>query len=64
MEPLGTTQERNFNRFMADAGDLTVLGIPYPKMQVLTIEGILDGKRFNTPNVAGLRREPQTRLPV
>ncbi len=64
MELLGTTQERNFNRFMAEAGDLTVLGIPYPRMQMLTIGEILDDKRFKTPNVAGLPREPQTRLPV
>ena len=53
MEPLGPTKERNFRRFMADAGDLEVLGTQYPRMQLLTVQEILDGKRFNTPGVAG-----------
>ncbi len=64
MEPLGETKARNFNRFMAEAGDLEVLGIPYPRMQMLTVAEIVEGKRFNTPSVAGLRREPQMQLPV
>ena len=64
MEPLGETKALNFNRFMAEAGDLEVLGIPYPRMQMLTVAEIVEGKRFNTPSVAGLRREPQMQLPV
>ena len=64
MEPLGETKARNFNRFMAEAGDLEVLGIPYPRMQMLTVAEIVEGNRFNTPSVAGLRHEPQTQLPV
>ena len=38
---------------MADAGDLDVMGVKYPRMQVLTVADILDGKRFHTPSVAG-----------
>ncbi len=53
MHPLGQTKERNIRRFMADAGDMDVMGVKYPRLQVLTVEEILDGKRFHTPSVAG-----------
>ena len=55
MEPLGATKERNFARFMAEAGDLEVEQHmnPYPRMQLLTVTDILDGKRFRTPGAAG-----------
>ena len=53
MEPLGAAKERNFRRFMADAGDLDALGVQYPKIQILTVAEILDRKRFLTPSVAG-----------
>ena len=61
MEPLGKIQQRNFARFMAQAGDLVVNGFPYPRMQILTVPDILDGKRFSLPNIAG-RHELQPRL--
>ena len=53
MEPLGPTKERNFRREMAQAGDLEVHGHQYARMQVLTVQEILDGKRFFTPSVVG-----------
>ena len=53
MEPLGVAQERNFRTFMADAGDLDVLGMKFARMQMLTVDEILEGKRFATPGVAG-----------
>ena len=53
MEPLGATKERNFRREMAQAGDLDLHGTKYARMQVLTVEEILDGKRFLTPSVVG-----------
>lgn len=31
MQPLGSAKQRNFDRFMADAGTLEILGIAYPK---------------------------------
>ena len=62
LHPLGERQRRNFERFMASAGVMTILGIEYPKMQILTVEEILDGARFKTPTVAG-RYTPQPVLP-
>ena len=58
MEPLGPTKERNFRRFMADAGDLDVLGTKYARMQILTVVEILEGKRFLTPECRWSRRGP------
>ena len=62
MEPLGRVKARNFAKFMAEAGTLEILGIEYPRMQLLTVAEILDGKRFATPTVAG-RHETTPRLP-
>lgn len=62
MDPLGQTKNRNFHRFMADAGDFEVDGIPYSRMQMMTVQEILDGKRFDTPPVRG-KGLPQPRLP-
>ena len=63
MEPLGATKERNFHRFMAEAGDLNVMGVQYARLQMLSVEQILAGERFLTPSVAG-RRELQPSLPL
>ena len=62
MQPLGGVKERNFERFMADSGTLDILGIEYPRMQILAVGEILDGKRFKTPSVAG-RHSLEPRLP-
>jgi len=62
MQPLGTTKARNFARFMADAGSMEILGIEYPRMQMLTVAEILEGKRFKTPTVQG-RHELEPRFP-
>ena len=62
MDALGGTKDRNFHSFMAEAGDLDVEGIKYARMQMLTVEEILDGKRFHTPSVSG-RGLAQPRLP-
>ncbi|MDE2766010.1 MAG: DNA methyltransferase [Chloroflexota bacterium] len=61
--PLGETKERNFRRFMAEAGTLEILGIEYPRMQMLTTAEILEGKRFATPTVAGRHATSQSRFP-
>ena len=53
MHPPGDRQATNFGRFRADAGDLMVHGRPYPRMQMLTVPEVLDGKRFDTPSVVG-----------
>ena len=62
MQPLGPTKARNFERFMAEAGSVDILGNEYAKMQIITVEELLEGKRFRTPTVAS-RHEPQPRMP-
>lgn len=47
------TQRRNFEREMAGAGSLEVFGKSYARMQLLTVEEILEGKRFQTPSAVG-----------
>ena len=61
MQPLGKIQERNFRKFMADAGDLVVNRRPYPRMQLLSVPDILKGNIFDMPNIAG-RHELQPSL--
>ena len=63
MGPVGQRQMRNFREFMAEAGDYEVLGIPYPRMQLLTVQDILDGKHFHTPGVSA-RGSAQRNLPL
>ena len=53
MDPLGPTKDRNFHSDMAKAGDLEVDGVKYSRMQMLTGDEILEGKRFQTPGVVG-----------
>ncbi len=53
MDPLGQTKDRNFHRDMAQAGDLEIDGVKYSRMQMLTVDEILEGKRFHTPGVVG-----------
>ena len=49
----GRTKVRDFNRFIAVAGTLEILGKVYPRVQLLDVEQILEGERFMTPTVAG-----------
>ena len=63
MDDLGPVKTRNFNRLMAEAGDIDVLGVKYPQMQMLTVDQILTGERFRTPNVAA-RHVARPRLPL
>ena len=51
MEPLGGAKSRNFRREAMDLKPLNVLGIDYPRMQILTVGEILDGKSFHIPAV-------------
>lgn len=53
MEPLGEIQTRNFRKFMASAGDMEIIGVTYPRMQILAVAEIFDGRRFHTPGVVG-----------
>ena len=62
LEPLTPHKERNFEREMAQAGDLEVRGVLYPRMQLLTAEDILAGHRFQTPGPVG-RHELEPKMP-
>ena len=62
MESLGGGKARNFNREAADLKPANILGIDYPRMQILTVAEILEGKRFETPTVAG-RHSLEPRMP-
>ena len=53
MDDPGPRKRANFAREMASAGDMTVPGREYARMQMLTVPEILDGKRFDTPSVVG-----------
>lgn len=62
MGDLSPGKAKNFGALMAEAGDLDVLGVKYPRMQMLTVPQILAGERFNTPSVAA-RSVVDPRLP-
>ncbi|MCY4305012.1 MAG: DNA methyltransferase [Aestuariivita sp.] len=63
LNDLGDRKTRNFNIEMAQAGDLEVAGVKYARMQMLTVQEIIDGKRFFTPSVARGRGQAQPVLP-
>ena len=63
MDDLGDRKTANFRREMAQAGDLDVLGVKYPRMQLMTVADILDGKGFATPSIARARGEREPMLP-
>jgi site-specific DNA-methyltransferase (adenine-specific) len=54
LERLSERSKRNFMREMSEAGSFHVHGIEYPRMQLLSVEEMLDGRRFKTPSVARL----------
>ncbi len=49
----GNQQTKNFKQKMALAGDLEIAGRLYPRMQMLTVDEILNGAKFNMPSPAG-----------
>ena len=53
MEPLGTTQTRNFRMFMGKAGDIKIGDSQYARLQMLSVPEILKGERFDTPRAMG-----------
>ncbi len=62
LEPLSQRKAQNFGREMGEAGFLEVEGRVFPRLQLLTVTDILDGKRFDTPWAVG-RHEPEPHLP-
>lgn len=64
LEPIGKTKQRNFDKHIGKAGDLEIDGIAYPKMQILTVADIFEGKRFKMPPVRGKRERQQMTLQI
>ena len=62
MEPRGSARTRNCKPFLAQAGDLTISGIHYPRRQLLPVPEILDAWRCKTPGAVG-REERAPALP-
>ena len=60
MEPLGYVKARNFRREMAAAGvwEGSEVVRPYQRMQMLTVQQILNGDRFDVPGAVakGIRQ--------
>ncbi|MCY4098988.1 MAG: DNA methyltransferase [Rhodospirillales bacterium] len=63
LHPVEGRKATNFKREMAQAGYLTEYGTEYPRMQMLSVPEMLEGRRFNTPSVVGRRETPQQSLP-
>jgi len=59
MHPPSDRQLTNFRKEMASAGDLEIGREIYPRMQLLTVPEIFEGKRFWTPPVEGKERHDQ-----
>lgn len=64
LEPLSKTKQRNFDKHMAQAGDIEIDGVAYPKMQLLTVAEMFAGKQFDTPVVRGKREKQQMTLQI
>ena len=63
LHPLGKKKASNFEQQAAADGDLVVLGKPYPRIQILTAQDILNGKRFDTPSPVGRKAQQNLALP-
>ena len=63
MEPLSDRQRQNFMREVSHVGMLNVMGVEYPRIQMLSIPDIIARKMFLTPTVAG-RGKRQGALPL
>ena len=52
LHKLSDRKRKNFEKEIATAGFVEIDGKSYPRMQILTIDEILDGQRFNIPGYA------------
>ena len=59
---LGRMQRKNFLDFCETKGEIEIGGVSYPRLQILCVEEILEGKQFNTPIVRGRSSTDQLRL--
>ena len=61
---LGRIQRQNFLDFCRTKGEIEIGGVSYPRLQILSVEEIFYGKRFNTPIVRGRATSDQLRLDI
>ena len=59
---LGRVQKEHFQDFCKTKGTILINGKEYPRLQILCVEEILDGKKFNTPLVRGKSRTDQLEI--
>ena len=59
---LGTRQKQNFLKICREQGTVEINGISYPRLQILSVEEILNGDRFKTPVVRGRATTDQLKL--
>lgn len=59
---LGRVQRQNFLDFCNTKGTVEIRGVHYPRLQILSIEEIFEGKSFNTPLVRGRSQTDQMNL--
>lgn len=53
LKTLGRIQKQHFEDFCKTKGTMSIGGKEYPRLQVLCVEEILEGKQFDTPLVRG-----------
>ena len=59
---LGTRQKQNFLKTCREQGTVEINGVSYPRLQILSVEEILNGDRFKTPVVRGRATTDQLKL--
>ena len=64
MDQLGDRQLANFKQEMVRAGTIDLHGVKYDRMQMLTVEQICNGKKFETPSRVVGRGLAQPALPL
>lgn len=59
---LGTRQKNNFLKICRNQGEIKINGVPFPRLQMLSVEEILAGQRFKTPLAKGKSTSEQMNL--
>ena len=59
---LGRMQKKNFLDFCRTKREVEIGGAFYPRLQILSVEEIFEGKRFNTPLIRGRAASDQLRF--
>ena len=58
-KPFGRVKRRNFEDICRKHGEVEINGRSYPRLQILSIPEIFEGKRFEHPWERGRRKTPQ-----